>query len=134
MDDALRKQVVYAVTNALRSFEDAERARDAEAVIAHFARVPEFHIYNDGERVTYDALVALLRGTLPALQSLEGGFVDVDVIALAPDAALTTGTFQEATTNASGQTTRMRGAATWLWKLIAGRWLIVYGQADHRDE
>jgi len=50
---------------------------------------------------------------------------------LAPDAALAAGTFREGTTDASGKTTRVRGAASWLWRQINGRWLIVYGHADH---
>ena len=131
MDENERHQVTYDVREAMRSFEDAERARDADALFAHFARVPEFHIYSDGARLSYDEMTALIRQTFPTLRSLEGGIVDLHVFALAPDAALTTGTFRETTTEASGKVTRLRGAASWLWRLIDGRWLIVYGQADH---
>jgi len=124
-------QVTSAVQEAMCSFENAERARDAEALCAHFARVPQFHIYIDGARVSYDEITALIRQTFPTLLSLEGGFVDLNVFVLAPDAALTTGTFRETTTEVSGKVTRLRGAASWLWRRIDGRWLIVYGQADH---
>lgn len=115
----------------MRSFEEAERARDAEALLAHFAAVPEFHIYNDGNRLSYDDMAGYVRATFPTLRSIEGGFVNLDVMVLASDAALTTGTFREATTDQAGKTTRVRGAASWLWRLINGRWLVVYGQADH---
>jgi len=35
----------------MQSFEQAERARDSDALIAHFAAIPEFHIYSDGTRL-----------------------------------------------------------------------------------
>ena len=47
MDDTQRQRVTAAVEDAIRSFEQAERARDAEALIAHFAPVADFHIYSD---------------------------------------------------------------------------------------
>lgn len=115
----------------MRSFEAAERARDAEGLIAHFAAVPDFHLYNDGQRVTYDDMVAGLRRTFPSLRSIEGGFSDIHVIVLSADAALATATFREAITDAGGKTTRVRGAASWLWRQLDGRWRIAYGQADH---
>ena len=81
--------------------------------------------------VSYDEMVTYIRETFPALLSIDGGFVEVKIWVLAPDAALVTGTFREATTDASGNTTRLRGSASWLWRQINGQWLIVYGQADH---
>jgi ketosteroid isomerase-like protein len=134
MDDTQRKRISAAVEGAMRSFEQAERERDAEALIAHFAPVPEFHIYSDGSRLSHDEMATYIRETFPTLLSIDGGFVDVKIWVLAPDAALVTGTFREATTDASGSTTRVRGAASWLWRLINGRWLIVYGHADHYSD
>jgi len=80
---------------------------------------------------SYNEMTGFIRKTFPTLRSIEGGFDDLSVIVLAPDAALAAGTFRESTTDASGNTTRVRGAASWLWRQINGRWLIVYGQADH---
>ncbi len=131
MDDMQRQRVTAAVEDAMNSFEQAERERNAEALIAHFAPVPEFHIYSDGNRLSHDAMTAYIRETFPTLRSIDGGFVDLKIWVLAPDAALATGTFREATTDASGNTTRVRGSASWLWRQINGRWLIVFGQADH---
>jgi ketosteroid isomerase-like protein len=76
-------------------------------------------------------MAAYIRETFPTLRAIEGGFVHLNVIVLASDAALAAGIFREATTDASGNTTRLRGAASWLWRQIDGRWLIVYGHADH---
>ena len=134
MDNSLRKSVTAAIEDAVRSFEQAEHARDAESLISHFAAIPEFHIYSDGTRLSYDEMAAYVRESFPTLRALEGGFVDLNVIVLAPDAALATGTFREATTDRSGNTTRVRGAASWLWRRVDGRWLIVYGHADHHPD
>lgn len=73
MDERQRKRVAAAVEDALHSFEQAERARDAEALIAHFATVATFHIYSDGNRLSYDAMAAYIRETFPTLRSIEGG-------------------------------------------------------------
>jgi len=131
MSQTSHAAVTAAVLAAMRSFEAAERDRDAERLIAHFAPVPDFHVYNDGQRVSYEAMTEGLRQTLPTLRSIEGGFSDIHVIVLAEDAALATATFREAVTGADGQTARVRGAASWLWRRIDGAWRIVYGQADH---
>ena len=131
MDDTERTQIEAAVRDAMEAFERAERALDAEALIATFARVPEFHIYSDGKRLSYGAMTAYIRDAFPTLTSIEGGFIDLDVFVLASDAALATGTFRESTTDASGTTARVRGVASWLWREIDGRWRIVYGHADH---
>jgi hypothetical protein len=79
----------------MQSFEEAERARDTDALIAHFAAIPEFHIYSDGNRLSYDEMTSDIRKTFPTLRSIEGGFVDLNVIVLAADAALVAGTFRE---------------------------------------
>src|SRR5512135_2289692 len=131
MDTATREGLAAGVEAAMRSFETAERALDAEALISQFAESPDFHVYNDGQRVSYEAMVANIRAGFPKLRAIRGGFRDIHVIVLAPDAALATAGFREAITDAEGVTTRVRGAASWLWRRVDGRWKIVYGQADH---
>ena len=73
-----------------------------------------------------------MRATFPVLGSIEGGFADMEVVALGPEHALATGTFREAITDNSGVGMRQHGAVTWLWRRIDGEWRIVYGQVDHR--
>jgi len=131
MDDRERQTIVAAVEAAMTSFEAAERALDAERIVAHFAQVEDFHVYNDGERLDYAAITANLRSVFPSLQSVEGGFHDVQVIVLAADAALATATFREIMAGRTGTVTRVRGAASWLWRHIEGSWKIIYGHVDH---
>jgi len=131
MDELERQAIVAAVQAAMTSFEAAERALDAERLIAHFAQVEDFHVYNDGQRLDYATMTANVRGAFPSLRSIEGGFHDVQVIVLAADAALATAGFREVITDGTGNVARVRGAASWLWRCIDGDWEIVYGHADH---
>jgi hypothetical protein len=98
----------------MRSFQAAERALDAEALLGQLAQSPEFHVYDDGELLDYDMIRAKLHSVFPTLRSIEGGFHRMHVFVLAPDTALAAGAFREAITDGGGTVVRMRGAATWL--------------------
>jgi ketosteroid isomerase-like protein len=126
--------VVAAVRSRMTSFEAAERARDADALLAHFADAPGFRFFNDGHAVTYAQLAEMIRSTFPTLRALEGGFRDLQVLVLGPEHALASATFSEAVTGWDGSTVKARGAASWLWRRMSGEWRIVYGQVDHRPD
>ena len=132
MDERDRSEIVRSVEAAMRSFETAERALDAERLIAHFADVPDFHMYNDGQRLNYGTMAAGVRAAFPTLRSIEGGFTDIRVLVLAADAALVTARFQETITDATGAEIRQQGTASWLWRKLAADWRIVYGHVDHQ--
>jgi ketosteroid isomerase-like protein len=134
VDEPERRAIIAAVEAGMRSFEAAERALDAERLIAHFAAVPGFRVFSDGEPLDYETMTANVRAGFGSLRSIDGGFHDMRVIALAPDAALATAGFREAVTDATGTVTRVRGAGSWLWQRIAGHWRIVYGHTDHHPD
>jgi ketosteroid isomerase-like protein len=123
--------IVGDIVAEMRSFEAAESTLDAEKLIEHFADVPGFHVYQDGYRLDFATLTARIREGFPTLRTIEGGFHVIEVIVVTPDAALATGSFHETVTAATGQQTRVRGAASWLWRHIDGRWRIVCGHSDH---
>ena len=131
MDAAERSTIAAEVEARVRSFESAQRARDAEALLAFFEAGPGFHLYNDGQRITYEMMAAGVRQAFPTLRSIEGGFEGLEILVLGHDAALATAAFREAVTDAAGDTHRQRGAASWLWRRIDGAWRIVYGHVDH---
>jgi ketosteroid isomerase-like protein len=131
MDESQRTRIRQVVERRMQSFEAAERALDAERLIEHFANEPDFYIHNDGHRLTYAGMTTAVRAAFPTLRSIEGGFSGVDIVVLAPDAALATATFQEAVTARSDAVVRQRGAATWLWRFRDGEWRIIYGHVDH---
>ncbi len=82
-----------AVIARVRSFEAAERARDAEGLVAHYASVPEFYFYHDGRRATYDLMAAGVRKAFPAVRSLNVTYSDVEVSALGSGYAIASATF-----------------------------------------
>ena len=110
-------------------FEEAERARDAEALLAFLA--PDFYMYQDGLRFDRDAIEAQVRGTMPTLQRFETEFSDIEVRVLGRNSAVVSLTFRDRVTDASGATTRQRGVTTFVWERRGEVWLITYADADH---
>jgi ketosteroid isomerase-like protein len=131
MDTTEREAIIVAVTARVRSFEAAERAREAEQLVAHYASVPEFHFYHDGRRASYDVMAAGVRKGLPAVRSLDVAYADVEVSALGPEYALVSATFRRQIGLDSGATIQQQGGVSWLWRKIDGRWLIVHGHISH---
>jgi ketosteroid isomerase-like protein len=132
MDNAQREAIVSAVRARMQSFEAAERARDAERLLAHNAAPPDFQIYHDGRPSTHAALQAGVRGGLPALRSLDVTYGDVQISVLSTEYALLSATFRrEVVIAASGASSLSEGAVSYLWRSIDGQWLIVHGHISH---
>ncbi len=124
--------IVSEVTACTRAFEEAERQRDVEGLLAHLA--PGFFMYQDGQRVDYEATVSQIRSSLPTLQVFDTEFSDVRVTVLGPAGAVVSLTFRDEITDAAGTTTRQRGATTLAWKRQGGSWRIVYAHAEHHPD
>ena len=132
MENAQREAIVAAVEVRVRSFEAAERARDPERLIGHFASVPEFHFYHDGRRATYPMMTAGVRSALPAVRSLEVTYGDVHVSVLTAEYALVSATFRRETViDGTGAASQSQGGVSWLWRNADGQWLIVHGHISH---
>jgi ketosteroid isomerase-like protein len=132
MDTAEREVTIAAVTARIRSFEAAERARDAEGLVAHYASVREFYFYHDGRRTTYDVMAAGVRKALSAVRSLDVTYADVEVSALGPEYALASATFnREIVMEGTGASVRQHGGVSWLWRKTGVQWLIVQGHISH---
>jgi ketosteroid isomerase-like protein len=123
------QRVESDVMTAIRAFEDAERDCAAERMIAFLD--PQFTMLHDGQRCGYDEIVRQMRESMPTLKDYKPRFDDVRVIAIAPDAALTSMTFHDEFTGEGGETIRLRGPTTLLWRKRPEGWLIVYADADH---
>ena len=129
MSDAERQAIATSVDSATRAFEDAERALDAERVVAHIA--PDFYMYNDGVRVGFEPTVQMIRQNFATLQHMEPGFADIEIKVLGRDAALATFTFRDSLVDATGATFSFRGPTTLVWERRGTDWLITYADADH---
>ena len=127
--EAERRAVEAEVDSATRAFEDAERSRDAERIIAHLA--PGFYMYGDGVRAGYDSVAASIRSSMPTFEHFEPGFSDIEVYALGRDAAVVSLTFNDSITTTDGETLRLRGPTTLVWERLGGEWRIIYADADH---
>lgn len=131
MGDPVFGAIAENIEKRMRSFEAAERALDVDKLMSHFASTPRGYMYNDGKRVTFEAMAMGVRSTFPRLRAIDGGFLDVDIVVLATDAALATARFQSTVTDLMGEETKQFGSATWLWRLIDDEWRITYGHVDH---
>ena len=78
MENAQQDTISAAVNARVKSFEAAERARDPEKLLAHYASVPEFHFYHDGRRANYEVMAAGVRRLFPAC-GLEVAYGDLQV-------------------------------------------------------
>ena len=124
-------QIREAIHRRMASFEAAERALDASALIGHFSTAGDFYMHNDGQQLDRGTIATAVQNAFPTLMALEGGFEGLDIHVLADDAALATALFRETITMRDGVTLRQQGAASWLWRLREGQWTIVYGHVDH---
>ena len=133
MDNAQRETIVAAVQARMQSFEAAERSRDPERLLTHFASVPDFQIYHDGRGPsTHAVLSAGTRVALPAVRALDVTYSNLRISVLGPEYALLSATFRrEMVIAATGATSLSEGAVSYLWQNIDGQWLIVYGHISH---
>ena len=129
MSEAERRTIVAEVTAATRAFEEAEKALDVGSLLVHLST--DFYMYQDGQRVEYPAIVEQIQTTLPTLQRFDTEFRDVQVHVLGPRGALVSLEFRDAVTDATGATTRQRGATTFGWRREGDAWRMVYAHADH---
>lgn len=126
---AERHTITQVIDSLMGAFEEAERAQDAERLIAFLAG--DFYMYVDGARSGYDSVAASMQRNLGTMQHFEPGFANVEVRVLARDAALVSLTFRDSIITASGDLLQSQGPTTLIWQQREGQWRIVYADADH---
>ena len=99
MEIAQRQSIVSAVEARIHSFEAAERDLDAERALAHFASLPEFHVYNDGQLLTYEQVAAGVRGGFSKVRAMETPFSNLRVSVLSSEHALVTASLRRTVTD-----------------------------------
>lgn len=126
-----RAAIASEVDSATRAFETAQRDRNAERMLAHFA--PDFSMRVDGVRMGYDSVAASIRSSVPELAYLEPGFSDITVGVLNRDAAFASFVFRDSAVTRAGDIRVSVGPTTLIWQRREGRWLMVFADADHRE-
>ena len=129
MQEEERARIEKDVRARVDAFQEAERQRDPDAIVAFLA--PDFYMYMDGVRADYDTVAAQIRSTMPSLQGFETTWSDVEVRVLGRDHALVSLVFRDEVTDGTGLTTNLRGPTTFVWRLEGGDWRILYADADH---
>ena len=127
--EAERAKIGAAVDSATRSFQDAERARDAERIIAHLA--PDFYIYVDGVRNSYAQSSEMIRQAMPTLDVFEPAWNDLEIRVLGRNAAVASFVFRDSMVTVDGDVTVTTGPTTLVWERRGDDWLVVYADADH---
>lgn len=121
--------IVAEVTRATLRFRQAERTLDAEALLGFLS--PDFYMYQDGKRGSYETTKSQIRTSIPSLRKFETTWSDLEVLVMGPESACVSFTFHDVITDGEGTTTRAKGATTLLWKRGVDGWRIVYADADH---
>jgi len=129
MSDAERSTIAAEVSAATDGFREAQRVRDADRTIAYIA--PDFAMYLDGARTSYDSVVASIRRSMPTFSHLESRYSDVAVRVLGRDAAVVSFTFRDSIVTTAGMTLLFTGPTTLVWERTGDAWRIVYADADH---
>ena len=118
LTDAERRTIAATIDSVMGAFEEAERSRDPEGLIAYLA--PDFYMYTDGIRTSYDSVAASMRRNLVTMQHFEPGFDNVEVRVLGRDAALVSLTFRDSVITASGDLLLGRAGFEFETSIVAG--------------
>jgi len=121
--------VTAEVVSAVSAFHAADIARNAEAVIDLLW--PEFSIMVDGQRQTYDEVVAGSRQFMATLDLFHTEWTDLRVTALTRDNAIASFQFRDSIIVKDGTLIRARGPTTFVWQRRNGEWRVLFADADH---
>ena len=129
LEDTERAAVAAAVDSATRAFLAAQRDRDADRAIAHLA--PDFSMYNDGIRLSHDAVASSIRQTMGSFRHFASEWTDIAVRVLGRDAAVVSFTFHDSIVTTDDEILRFTGPTTLVWERRGADWLVAYAHADH---
>jgi ketosteroid isomerase-like protein len=129
LTDVARNSIAAEIRAATDGFREAQLARDPDRTIAYIA--PDFSMYLDGARASYDSVVASIRRSMPALAHIASRYSDLSVRVLSHDAAVVSFTFRDSIVTTAGMTLLFTGPTTLVWERQGDAWRIVYADADH---
>lgn len=135
LTDAERAAIVAGVEASVDAYREAGLRRDLEGMMALWADVEGFVIAGDGELMDYAAMAQGARDEMTTMQSVPYiEFSDRHTYVLARDAASHTARFRWAAVLTTGDTLRVRGAWTWVFKNFDGAWKVVQSGGTHLPE
>jgi len=133
LSEAERAQVRAAVQLRMDGYFEAVRQQDLDRMLAFWADTDAFVFAGDGALIAgYDSFASELRGARAAtarVLSLTGS--NQHVYVLARDAAALSLEFEGSTVTVAGDTARLRGSWTYVFKLFDEGWKVVHSAGAH---
>jgi len=121
--------IVEQVEAAVWAFHSADTARNAEGVIDLLW--PEFTMLVDGRRLTYPEVAAGSREFMATLEAFHTEWSDLEIVPLGSDAAISSFVFRDSIVTRDGEVDQAHGPTTFVWQRRAGRWRVLFADADH---
>jgi len=117
------------VEEAVWRFFAADTARDAEAVINLLS--PDFYMFVDGNRTTYEEVVAGTRQFMSGVTLFHSVWSDLRITPLGSDYAVASFTFRDSIQTVDGLLPQKKGPTTFVWSRTNNGWRLLYADADH---
>ncbi|MBW7995316.1 MAG: nuclear transport factor 2 family protein [Candidatus Glassbacteria bacterium] len=133
MSEQEKAAVAESVGKRVEWYVAAIRTLDLDRMLQFWADTDGFVFAGDGSlTIGYDAYAAQLRdaiGSTAQVNSIE--IRDPQVYVLSRDAAAYSMEFEWSMTSVAGDTTRSRGAWTYVFKRLDGKWKVVHSAGKH---
>jgi len=128
-----KASVAEAVEARVSGYVDAIRRRDIDSMLDFWADTDGFVMAGDGQlTVGYDTWAQVLRDNVVNIPTVNRIVKrNEHIFVLAPDAASYSMEFEWSMNKATGDTLRARGAWTYVFKRLNGKWQVVQSGGTH---
>ncbi len=124
--------IASAVEARVNGYVDAARRRDVDWFLGFWADTDEFVLAGDGNLVGHDGWADQVRKAVADTRDiLAFEFFNRHTYVLARDAAVHTTQFRWALVQMNGDTLRMHGSWSYVFKKIDGVWKVVHSAGTH---
>jgi ketosteroid isomerase-like protein len=135
LTQAERAVIASAVEARVNGYVDAARRRDVSWFLDFWADTDDFVLAGDGNLVGYAAWADQLRKAVADTREiLDFEFFNRHTYVLARDAAVHTTQFRWALVQANGDTLRMHGSWSYVFKDFDGVWRVVHSAGTHLSD
>lgn len=131
IQDNFKQGVIQEVQSKVWEFHEADTSKNAEAFVNLLW--PDFSLMADGKRLSYKEVTSGSIGFFSSLDVFHSVWTDVEIVPLAPNAAVASFTFQDSLVAKSGEITQARGPTTFVWQKRGNEWRLIFADADHYD-
>ncbi len=132
LTQAEKTAIATAVEARVNGYVDAARRRDVNWFLDFWADTDEFVVAGDGNLVGHDGWSDQVRKSVADTREiLDFEFFNRHTYVLSRDAAVHTTQFRWALVQTSGDTLRMHGSWSYVFKNFGGVWRVVHSAGTH---